>query len=144
VTIGLPEQITGFLTALGTGNGSFGTPTFTPVPSLVPAGQTQNGAEVSNMLGATNQDGKYEIVYSFATSYNTTTQGVSLSGFATQVSNGDGTFAAPAVTVTSTTGSSLTTTFAFTDLNGDKIPDLVNYVATGTRFTQAEQTFPSP
>jgi hypothetical protein len=132
VTIGLPEQITGFLTALGTGNGSFGTPTFTPVPSLVPAGQTQNGAEVSNMLGATNQDGKYEIVYSFATSYNTTTQGVSLSGFATQVSNGDGTFAAPAVTVTSTTGSSLTTTFAFTDLNGDKIPDLVNYVATGT------------
>jgi hypothetical protein len=127
----------GFVTALGTGNGSFQTPTFTPVPSLL---QTPVGPGdeyylgLGNVFGATNQNGKFEILYSYGDSaYNPSNNSVSYYlGYATQVSNGDGTFAAPALTVVSTTapGSNPDTPpdpTSIADLNGDKIPDLIIY-----------------
>jgi hypothetical protein len=54
-------------------------------------------------------------------------------GYAVQLSNGDGTFAAPALTVFSSSASLPTTTLPpnpvnVADLNGDKIPDLIVYV----------------
>jgi hypothetical protein len=131
-SIGLSESVQGFLTALGTGNGSFASPTFTPVPDLAPAGTQPAQASVSNMLGATNQNGQFEIVYNYTAGYNSTTQSGTNLGVATQVSNGDGTFAAPAVTVLSTTGN-LATVASVADLNGDKIPDLIIFTnPTGT------------
>jgi hypothetical protein len=127
----------GFVTALGTGNGSFQTPTFTPVPSLLqtPAGPgDEYYLGLGNVFGATNQNGKFEILYSYGDSaYNPGNNSVSYYlGYATQVSNGDGTFAAPALTVVSTTapGSNPDTPpnpISVTDLNGDNIPDLIIY-----------------
>ena len=121
----------GFLTALGTGSGSFQTPTYTPVPSLVAGGVTDYPVVVENVQGTTNQNGKFEVVYDYVTSYlpgNNTV--MYTAGYATQVSNGDGTFAAPAVTVVSSgTQQPQEAPYAvsLTDLNGDKIPDLITF-----------------
>jgi hypothetical protein len=129
--IDLSTSIQGLLTALGTGNGSFATPTFTPVPNFAPTGAQQDNVTVSNMLGATNQNGKFEILYYYAAQYSLSNgSGGENFGFATQVSNGDGTFAAPGLTVVATQ-TTLTgyppTVVSWTDLNGDKIPDLITY-----------------
>jgi hypothetical protein len=140
-SLGLPGTVGGFLTALGTGNGSFAAPTFTPVPDFAPAGTQQDNVTVSNMQGTTNQNGKYEILYSYAGQYSENNgSGGENFGFATQVSNGDGTFAAPALTVVATATSLngyLPTVVSWTDLNGDKIPDLITYTEPASQTTPA-------
>jgi hypothetical protein len=131
-TTALPNTTAGFVTALGTGDGSFATPTFALAPSLVPTGQQQvsGNVSVSGLLGTTNQNGKFEIFYSYTTGYVSNNQAITNLGFATQVSNGDGTFAAPALTVVysgTNVTNGLPTVVSLTDLNGDKIPDLITY-----------------
>jgi hypothetical protein len=126
-----PTLRLGFLTALGTGNGSFQTPTYTPVPSLVAGGVTDYPVVVENLQGTTNQNGKFEAVYDYVTSYvqgNNTV--IYTAGYATQVSNGDGTFAAPALTVVSSgtqQPKEAPSVVSLADLNGDKIPDLITF-----------------
>jgi Bacterial Ig-like domain (group 3)/FG-GAP-like repeat len=127
----------GFLTALGSGNGGFQTPTYTPVPSLVAGGVTDYPVVVENVQGTTNQNGKFEVVYDYVTSYlPSSTTVMYTAGYATQVSNGDGTFAAPAVTVVSSGAQQpqeAPTVVSLADLNGDKIPDLITLTnPTGT------------
>ena len=122
----------GFLTALGTGNGSFQTPTYTPVPSLVAGGVTDYPVVLGDVQGTTNQNGKFEVVYPYQTSYIQGSTVIYNLGYATQVSNGDGTFAAPALTALSSgaqqpTQSLPPSVVSLADLNGDKIPDLITF-----------------
>ncbi len=122
----------GFLTALGTGNGSFQTPTYTPAPSLVAGGGTDYPVSLGDVQGATNQNGTFEVVYPYQTSYIQSSTVIYNLGYATQVSNGDGTFAAPALTVVSTGAQQPTqglppSVLSLADLNGDKIPDMITF-----------------
>ena len=127
----------GYLVALGNADGSYQAPTFIPAPTLSPGSPDNSNESVNNLgdlQGAVNQNGKFEIVYSFQTaalvvSTNTLTY---YTGYATQVSNGDGTFAAPAVTITYSGPTGPTnplppSVVTVADLNGDKIPDIISY-----------------
>jgi len=138
----------GFMTALGTGNGSFATPTFTPLPTLVSGvGQIYPlPLSADQLLGTTNQNGKFEVVYDYVIQYSANNQNITNEGYATQVSNGDGTFAAPAVTVlysgTNPPGYSTPAILSVADLNGDKIPDLITYTP-GTLGTSGTPSTPA-
>ena len=122
----------GFLTTLGSAGGSFQAPAFTPAPSLLTGGSSDQVMALGNLYGLTNQAGTFEILYS----YQTQDLGSSSNyyqGYAVQLSNGNGTFATPALTVVSSSASVPTTTLPpnpvnVADLNGDKIPDLIVYV----------------
>jgi hypothetical protein len=123
----------GFLTALGSAGGSFQAPAFTPAPSLLVGGGADQVIGLENLYGLTNQSDKFEILYSYETQDLGNSNNYYI-GYAVQVSNGDGTFAAPALTVFSSSASLPTTTVPpspvnIVDLNGDKIPDLILYVA---------------
>jgi len=122
----------GFLTALGSVGGSFQAPAFTPAPSLLIGGGSDQVMALGNLYGLTNQAGKFEILYSYQTQDlgNSTNY---YQGYAVQLSNGNGTFAAPALTVASSSANLPTTTLPpnpvnVADLNGDKIPDLIVFV----------------
>jgi len=122
----------GFVTALGSAGGSFQAPGFTPAPSLLVGGGSDQVMALGNLYGLTNQSGKFEILYSYQTQDLSNSHNY-YQGYAVQLSNGDGTFAAPALTVFSSSASLPTTTLPpnpvnVADLNGDKIPDLIVYV----------------
>jgi hypothetical protein len=118
----------GFVTSISNADGSFQAPIFTPAYNL-------GGGDISGLLGFNNQTGKFEIFYSYTDEILNSNNSVTYNtGYATQVANGDGTFAAPVSTVltSSTTNSSSFVTpsspVAVGDLNNDKIPDLITWV----------------
>jgi Bacterial Ig-like domain (group 3)/FG-GAP-like repeat len=122
----------GIVTAISNADGSFQAPVFTPVPYLTPGGTPDYPGQPSGLIGLTNQAGKFELLYGFSDQILNSDNSVTYNtGFATQVANGDGTFAAPAITYVSSTNSQPASQVApnapvaVGDLNGDKIPDLV-------------------
>ncbi|MBB5059108.1 uncharacterized protein (DUF2141 family) [Granulicella aggregans] len=138
----LPQQYinqnptrSGFVTAIANADGSFQTPQFFPAPAFGTDGAFEGLPVLSGLQGLTNQAGKFEILYGFAESY--LPAGASavtyVAGYATQVSNGDGTFASPALTVLTTSSTTPdqplppSAPINVADLNGDKIPDMVLY-----------------
>jgi hypothetical protein len=122
----------GYLVALGNGNGSFQTPTFTPFPSLLVGGGQDYIVDVTGLNSAKTSDGTVELIYSFDTE-SFTNPVVYYQGVATQLTKGNSTFAAPALT-NNYTGPIPSTTAApppianIVDLNGDKTPDLITYI----------------
>ena len=125
----------GFLTALGNADGSFQSPVFTPAPSLAKGVSGDYLSALGALHSITNAAGKAEILYSYSTGYVTGSTGTYNLGYATQLSNGDGTFATPALTVyssSSTPPSALLppAPVVIADLNNDKIPDLILYIPT--------------
>jgi hypothetical protein len=125
----------GFLTALGNPDGSFQSPAFTPVPSLVAGVSGDFPSTLGALHTITNAAGKTEILYSYSTGYVTGSAATYNLGYATQLSNGDGTFATPALTIYSTSSTPPSALLppapvAIADLNNDKTPDLILYVPT--------------
>ncbi|MGH8220321.1 MAG: FG-GAP repeat domain-containing protein [Steroidobacteraceae bacterium] len=91
------EASVGVAVALGKGDGSFATPTFTPAPSFVPAGDFDYDEAISNIqLADFNHDGRMDLIYNYSDSAysNGAIVGYYL-GLAVQLGNGDGTFQAP-------------------------------------------------
>jgi hypothetical protein len=139
-------QSLGFYVALGNGDGSFQTPTFIAAPSLVPSGNVDINEQLTGLrIADFNHDGKLDLIYSY---FDQTSQSqLYLEGFAVQLGNGNGTFAAPVIT---TTYSSLTApTYAFQnvlnaviDVNGDNFPDVFitqpGAIVQGTAQSQVE------
>ena len=125
----------GLLVALGNANGSFQTPIFYPFPSLLANGGSDLIYGVTGLLTATAANGTPELLYSFETTESVRPNTFYYVGFATQLSNGDGTLAAPVVTDSLYSGTVPPTFTAPTpalnlvDVNGDKTPDLITYVA---------------
>jgi hypothetical protein len=129
-----PTRI-GFLTALSNPDGSFQTPSFTPVPSLVSGITGDYPSAIGALHAITNAAGKAEILYSYSTGYITGSTATYNLGYAIQVSNGDGTFATPALTIYATSPAPPSASLppspvAIVDLNNDKTPDLIIYVPT--------------
>ena len=131
----------GYVTALGKPGGGFQTPVFTQSPSLVPDGGADYVTALAGLQLVTNENGKPEVLYGFQSEeYVSSNNSVMYyQGFATQVSNGDGTFGAPALTVTYS-GTSPATNYPGTtpvltaDLNGDRIPDMILYTSPSIGF----------
>jgi hypothetical protein len=93
-------QTQSFYLALGTGDGKFSAPTQIPVPSLVPAPGFDINENITGLHAADfNHDGKLDIVYSFEDQSSIGSQ-LYYEGFAVQLGNGDGTFAAPQIVYT--------------------------------------------
>jgi hypothetical protein len=129
-----PKRI-GFLTAFGNPDGSFQSPVFTPIPSLAAGITGDYPTAIGDVHAITNAAGKTEILYSYSTGYVTGSTGTYNLGYATQLSNGDGTFATPALTIYSTSSTPQSASLppalvAIADLNNDKTPDLILYVPT--------------
>ena len=133
VFVSAAPQVQSFYVAIGKGDGSFQTPTATPVPSLVPSGLDINPNVTGVQLADINHDGKLDLIYSFSdqdgTSQNFT------EGFAVQLGNGNGTFGAPIITLNY---SSKTAPLFFfenelsgvVDVTGDDFPDVFLVVPT--------------
>ena len=118
----------GLYLALGSGDGSFGTPTLIPTPSLTTPPGFDNDLVLTGLrVGDFNHDGKLDIIYNF--SDEDFSKNLNLVGFAVQLGDGKGNFAAPVVT---TTYSSVTpplfafsnTLSAVADVNKDNFPDV--------------------
>ena len=133
VFVSAAPQVQSFYVALGKGDGSFQTPTATPVPSLVPSGLDINANVTGLQLADINHDGKLDLIYSFSDQ-----DGMSQNfteGFAVQLGNGDGTFGAPIITLNYT--NTKAPLFFFTnqlsgivDVTGDNFPDVFLVVPT--------------
>jgi hypothetical protein len=89
----------GFVTALGNADGSFQSPVFPPALSLAKGVSGDYPSALGALYSITNAAGKTEILYSYSTGYVTGSTATYNLGFATQLSNSDGTFATPALTV---------------------------------------------
>jgi hypothetical protein len=129
-----PKRI-GLLTAFGNPDGSFQSPVFTPAPSLAAGITGDYPTAIGDVHAISNAAGKTEILYSYSTGYVTGSTGTYNLGYATQLSNGDGTFATPALTIYSTSSTPQSASLppalvAIADLNNDKTPDLIIYVPT--------------
>jgi len=89
-----PGGVAGYFLAMGNGDGTFGTPTFIAAPTFAPTGDFDSSATISNLFVAdVNGDGKADLIYSYSVEVYQT--GNWVQGIAVQLSNGDGTFAAP-------------------------------------------------
>ena len=66
VFVSAAPQVQSFYVAIGKGDGSFQTPTATPVPSLVPSGLDINPIVTGVQLAELNHDGKLDLIYSFS------------------------------------------------------------------------------
>ena len=119
----------GFFTATGNGDGTFNTPVYSPVHTLIPAPNGVYDPSINSMfLADFNHDGNADIIYTFSD------EGASspdyIDGLAVQLSNGDGTFQAPQLILsysgTTTPPSSATILVdQIGDVNGDGFPDLL-------------------
>ena len=123
----------GYLLALGNADGSFQAPTFVPFPSLIPGGGSDYIWGVAGLFTAKAANGTPELLYSFETQDFNPPNNYYV-GYATQLSNGNGTLAAPATTdiYTATvppTFQAPTPALNLVDVNGDKTPDLITFVA---------------
>lgn len=122
-----PNGAAGFFVALGHGDGTFGAPTFFPMPQIVPAGDYDTNVTLSDVrLADVNGDGRADLIYSYKDqAYHS--QDYYL-GTAIQLANADGTFQ-PAQLLNYYTGpnNAYTTSdvVAIADLNADHNPDLV-------------------
>ena len=127
-------QAQSFYVAIGKGDGSFQTPTATPVPSLVPSGLDINEAITGVRLADFNHDGKLDLIYSFSDQDGTSQ--MFFEGFAVQLGKGNGTFGPPLIT---TTYASLNAPQIFPsnmlsavqDVNRDNFPDVFMVVPNG-------------
>ena len=133
VFVSAAPQVQSFYVAIGKGDGSFQTPTATPVPSLVPSGLDINPIVTGVQLADINHDGKLDLIYSFSDQ-----DGMSQNftqGFAVQLGNGNGTFGPPIITLNYS--STTAPTFFFSnqlsgvvDVTGDNFPDVFLVVPT--------------
>jgi hypothetical protein len=139
VFVSAAPQAQSFYVAMGKGDGSFGAPTATPVPSLVPVGNDINEVITGVQLADINHDGKADLIYSF--SDQDSVSQTYYQGFAVQLGNGDGTFGAPKITTTYVSANPPQIFFsnqlsAVVDVNKDNFPDvfviLPNGIVNGT------------
>ncbi len=122
-------QSPGIFTAIGKGDGSFATPTFTGAPPFVAAPDLDvNPTTASMQLADMNHDGKLDLVYNYSTcSYKLNT---CYFGVAIQFGNGDGTFSTtPQLTQLSSSATpipeGLFVTLLIGDVNKDGTPDML-------------------
>jgi hypothetical protein len=136
------------MVALGNGDGSFQTPTIVPFPSLIPSGGTDNPYQVTGLVLGKRANGKSELIYQFI-SGDSAAPNNTYTGVATQVVNGDGTFATPVLTLTATyasnvTGLTVNAPINALDANGDKTTDLVYYTQPVTTFINGNPVVTTP
>ena len=91
-----PGGVAGYFLATGNGDGSFNAPVFIAAPTFAPSGDFDDYATLTGLwVKDINGDGKADLIYSYSVAiYQTNTYE---QGIAVQLSNGDGTFAAPQV-----------------------------------------------
>ncbi len=127
VFLSAAPQAQSYYVAVGNGDGSFQTPTATPVPSLVPSGLDINPFISGLQLADFDHDGKLDLIYSF-----TDQDGASeiyTQGFAVQLGNGNGTFGAPIITTyysstNAPTSAPINAIDGVVDVTGDNFPDV--------------------
>jgi hypothetical protein len=120
-------QAQSYYVAVGNGDGTFQTPTATPLPSLVPSGIDINPMLTGMQLADIDHDGNLDLIYSFSDqdeASKTFTQ-----GFAVQLGNGKGSFGLPIITTyySSLNGPTIfftNTLNAVVDVTGDNFPDV--------------------
>ena len=120
----------GFEVALGKADGSFQDPTFNLFPSLIAGGGADTILQIAGISSSKRSDGKFELIYHYNVQSHTSPY-PSITGIATQVINGDGTFAAPAMTVIQSTNgasASVSVPLNVADVSGDQNPDLIYFV----------------
>ncbi len=120
-------QVQSYYVAAGNGDGTFQTPTATPLPSLVPSGIDINPIITGLQLADIDHDGNLDLIYSFSDqdeASETFTQ-----GFAVQLGNGKGSFGPPIITTYYSSQNGPTIFFtntlnAVVDVTGDNFPDV--------------------
>ena len=122
-----PGGSAGLFVAPGRGDGTFAAPVFYPMPQIVPAGDFDTNAVLSNVrLADVNGDGRADLIYAYKDqAYHTHTYYL---GTAVQLANADGTFQPPQLINYYTGANNQYTTssaVAVSDVNGDGKPDLV-------------------